>query len=630
MISLLSGNSRLLLTVDESGNWAHLYYPYPGLHQHLLSSRLGFFDETSKQFQWVGQDGQSHTRSGYLGGSNVGRTNLHLLDLEVTLDDMVHPNLDVIIRRITIKNPGGAARRLRVFQYQSLNVEGGLFQGTAYWDAERKTLNHYKRSYYFQLRGEPDFDNFSCGEHTLKGLQGSYVDAEDGELLGSVVSHGAADSVGQWNLRVGPGEEKTLHLFVMAERSRRLVNELHRALDGKDPSLYTAEAIEYGNHWMAKHKLADNSGLSDQATRVYDRSVIVIRDCQATNGSIIASPDPQTLKWGGDNYTYNWWRDGAYVSRAMSEVGLHRNAVSFLRFAAKCQEEEGYFVHRHFPDGSVGSTWHPPPFIQIDQTASVIDAVLRYYECSGRLDELMPSWELVRKAADFIMNYVDQTGLPKPSYDLWEEKKSINVYTVAMAIRGLRSAAQIGQALGKRVDYWTEAADRMENAAIPRFWNVTTSTLYKSLDSTDQTVDAAALLALLAGLLKPTDEHYARIVQTVEERLWSKPHGGLARYEGDQYYGRENPWIVCTLWLAQCHLALGNVERCRELIEWCAAHAGPTQLFPEQFDSETGHARSVTPLVWSHSTFIETVNAYIRRPNVVEKIPVTATIVAGV
>lgn len=613
MISLMSGNSRILLTVDERGTWAQLYYPHPGLDQHLLRARVGLYDEDSTEFAWLDEGGEAPIEMAYLEGSNAGRTTLRRLSLDICLDDMVHPNLDLVIRRITLKNLGPGARRIRVFHYQSLNVAGSLFQGTSYWDEQRKTLNHYKRSYYFQFWGRPDFDHYSCGEHTLKGLQGTYIDAEDGALQGNVISHGAADSVAQWNLSIGPGQELVVHLFVMIERSRSRVNQLHAGIQGRDAALYTAEAIDYSNHWMAGRKLVGAPNLSARVHDVYDRSVFVMRDCQSTSGAIIASPDPRTLKSGGDNYNYNWWRDGAYIARAMSEVGLHRNAVGFLRFAAKCQEEEGYFLHRHFPDGSVGSTWHPPPFLQVDQTASVIDAVLRYYECSGTLDELMPSWDLVRRAADFLMEFVDEQGLPKPSFDLWEERKAVNVYTVAAAIRGLSSAAKIGQALGKRVGLWTEAADRMQRAALAAFWNPAKSTFFKSLQPADDAIDSAGLLALLAGILPPTDERFGLVVRTVEARLWSKAHGGVARYEGDQYYGKENPWIICTLWLAQCHLMLGNMDRCKELIEWCAARAGSTHLLPEQMDSTTGAATSVIPLVWSHSTLVETVNAYLRR-----------------
>ncbi len=612
MISMLSGNGRALLTIDERGGWEQLFYPHPGLHQQLQHARLGLYDEDQDRFTWVDQEGPPPVEMTHLERTNICRSRLERMGLTLTVDNMVHPHLDMVIRRIQVNNPEDEDRKIRLFHYQNLHMAGPGYQETAYWDEERRSVTHYKRGYYFQLVGRPAFDHFTCGEHTLKGLEGSYVDAEDGTLEGNQISHGAADSVVQWDMEVPADGLGEAHLLMLIGGSRRDVNEFYRGIEGRPPDIYTSETQRYWRNWTSNREIGLADDLSETAREVYERSLFVLQDCQAANGSIIASPDSRTLKWGGDSYCYCWWRDGAIITQALSEVNLHRNTVAFLRFAAKAQEDEGYFLHRHFPDGSVGSTWHPPPFLQVDQTASVIEAARYFYECSGMVDELLPSWGLVRDAADFLMEFVDGQGLPRPSYDLWEEHKSVNTYTVATAIQGLRGAAEIGKALGKRSDFWDEASNRMHKVALDELWNPDKGAFYKSIQPTDDALDASVLLALQAGLLPPTHPRYEKIVDGIEDRLWVDGVGGIARYEGDQYYGHENPWIICTLWLARCRLALGQQERCLELIEWAASQAGPTRLLPEQLDRETGEPTSVTPLVWSHSTFIETLNAYTR------------------
>ena len=134
----------------------------------------------------------------------------------------------------------------------------------------------------------------------------------------------------------------------------------------------------------------------------------------------------------------------------------------------------------------------------------------------------------------------------------------------------------------------------------------------KSVDPVEDTIDASTLLTIKLGILEPGDARAERLVQTVERRLWVKKTGGVARYENDNYYGHENPWIICTLWLAEAHLLLGRTERTREMLEWAAKNASPTGLLPEQIDARTGEHTSVTPLVWSHSTFLDVVNKYHR------------------
>lgn len=612
MITLLTGNSRILLTIDEKGNWSNLYYPFAGQYQHLRSVKLGLFDETEDGFSWLGDDPAWTPEQDYYKGSNATRTIYVGPMLDVEVIDTVHSNHDLVIRRITVHNKTPDERRVRLFNYQSLMVAESMYQDTAYWDDERRTINHYKRNYYFQYMGSPSFDAFTCGEHTLKGLQGSYVDAEDGKLEGGRISHGAADSVVQWNLDVPAGGSKTVRLLVMLAHSRQDVNRFWKYLQGRDAEELETEAVAFWNNWIDHKDLATASTLSKTAHDVYMRSVFVLRNCASMNGSIIASPDPRTLKSGGDTYNYNWWRDGAYIAKAMDEVGLYENAHKFLKFAEKCQEEEGYFLHRHFPDGTVGSTWHPPPFIQIDQTASVIGAVWHHFKRHGDVDELLDLWPLVKRGSNFLETFVDSRGLPLASYDLWEERKAINAYSVAAVVHGLERAERISEQLGKSRGRWRKASQRMREAMLEHLWNDKRGCFYKSIDPLDETVDASTLLTIKLGILDPRDARAERLVQTVERRLWRKETGGVARYEGDTYYGHENPWLICTLWLAEAHLILGRPERTRELLEWTAATAGATGLLPEQLDGRTGEATSVTPLVWSHSTFLDVMNKYRR------------------
>ncbi|HUR69684.1 MAG TPA: glycoside hydrolase family 15 protein [Candidatus Thermoplasmatota archaeon] len=612
MITFLTGNSRVLLTIDEKGHWSNLYYPFAGQYQHLRAVKLGVFDVAEDTFAWLGEDASYAIEQDYYQGSNAARTfyNGPLLDVEVV--DTVHSNHDLVIRRVSVHNKTPVARSIRIFNYQSLMVQESMYQDTAYWDDTRKTINHYKRNYYFQYWGRPDFTSYTCGEHTLKGLQGSYVDAEDGKLEGGRISHGAADSVVQWDVEVPAGGTQHVRLLLMIGHSRKDVNRFWSLLEHRDPEELEREAIAFWNNWIDHKSAAIPGDLSEAVREVYKRSVFVLRNCSSVNGSIIASPDPRTLKSGGDTYNYNWWRDGGYIAKAMDEVGLYENAHRFLKFAQGAQEEEGYFLHRHFPDGTVGSTWHPPPFIQIDQTATVVSAVWHHFKRHGDVDQLLELWPVVKRAANWLEHYVDARGLPHPSYDLWEEKKAVNAYSVAAVIHGLERAERISEQLGKSRGRWRRASARMRDAMLSTMWNDKRGCFYKGIDPLDDTIDASTLLALKLGVLDPRDARAERLVQAVEKRLWVKATGGVARYENDSYYGHENPWIICTLWLAEAHLLLGRPEKTRELLEWTARTASPTALLAEQLDGRTGEHTSVTPLVWSHSTFLDVMNKYRR------------------
>ena len=99
-------------------------------------------------------------------------------------------------------------------------------------------------------------------------------------------------------------------------------------------------------------------------------------------------------------------------------------------------------------------------------------------------------------------------------------------------------------------------------------------------------------------------------MNAIEKEL-TRPSSGVARYTNDSYYGYMNSWMICTLWLAQWHIAVGNLTRAMELIVWCADHAHQTGLMPEQI-ADDGTIRSVLPLAWSHSMYVLAVLEYMK------------------
>ncbi|HKS59312.1 MAG TPA: glycoside hydrolase family 15 protein [Thermoplasmata archaeon] len=614
MIAQLAGNGRVLLALNDAGEWNDLFFPYPGQFQHLREMRLGLYDVQSSEFHWLrpGNGFSVSVPPSVVGSFPASVWSGH--GVTIAVEEIVHPNHDLVLRILRVC--AEESRRLRLFSYQSFNIAESLYQETAYVDPTASSLVHYKRGFYFEFFGDPPFDAAVCGEHTLKGLKGTYVDAEDGRLDGRTIAHGAADSVMQWNLDLTPPTEATIRIFLAVGRGGSTVHRLRDDVRARGPERFEVESKAYWRAWAARHLPARPDDLGDEAARLGRESVLVLKLSAGSNGSIIASPDTRSLVVGGDTYNYCWWRDGGYISQAMDISRLRELSARFLRFARACQSPDGSFAHRYFPDGEVGSTWHPPPFLQIDQTATVISATWHHLEHGADPDVLLELWPMVKSAANFLVEFRDRaTGLPSPSFDLWEERWGIHAYSAAAVAHGLDSAARIAEVLGKDVARWQTASEEVRERTVRSMWDSGLSRFVRSLDPRDERMDASILLALDLGLLEPSDPRYAETVEATERRLWSKNIGGLARYEGDEYYGHENPWVVCTLWLAATQLKLGHRDRCRELIDWAVAHATPTGLLPEQIDSVSGEPKSATPLVWSHATFLDLVDRYRRASN---------------
>jgi oligosaccharide amylase len=611
MITQLTGNGRILLTINEGGEWSDLFYPYPGEFQHLRDARIGIYDVADRKFSWLRHGGPFEITQVPDTSTSVPETQYRGMGLEVRDQEHVHPNHDLIVRAFRIRS--STDRKLRLFAYNSFKIEESMYQETAYVDPELHSVVHYKRNYYFELFSEPGFSRAVCGEHTLKGLRGTYVDAEDGLLEGGTISHGAADSAIQWDFDGRADREVVIRFYIALGRSLEATRRLRDYVRSGDPTRFEREAQAFWATWLARHPPQATPGLGDRPRRLYQASVLVLRHVAGQNGSIIASPDTASLIIGGDTYNYCWWRDGGYISKAMDEAGLYDNAHRFLKFAAQCQRPDGSFIHRHFPDGTIGSTWHPPPFLQIDQTGTVIAAVWHHFKLRADLDVLLDFWPMVKSAAEFLLKFRDlPTGLPRPSFDLWEEREGIHTYSTGVVAHALERASRIALELGKDGERYRQVAEAMREAAITHFWDDARGRFVRSINPRDDRLDASVLLALKLGLLPWTDPRARIAVDNIDARLWNKRVGGLARFEGDTYYGLENPWIICSLWLAEARLMLGDRDRCRDILQWVADHAEPGYLLPEQVDAQSGAARSATPLAWSHSTYVDVMHKYQR------------------
>jgi GH15 family glucan-1,4-alpha-glucosidase len=65
--------------------------------------------------------------------------------------------------------------------------------------------------------------------------------------------------------------------------------------------------------------------------------------------------------------------------------------------------------------------------------------------------------------------------------------------------------------------------------------------------------------------------------------------------------------MITTLWLAQFYIQSGRRDEALYLIDWVVERATKSGMLAEQADPNTGLGVGVSPLVWSHSTFAETI-----------------------
>ncbi len=653
--ALTLGNGSILVGIDHVGQVRDFYYPHVGLENHVGGSfvhRVGVFSPNpavggTGKLAWlsdpswkVSVGGREESLSSDIRAENRD------LGVSLTTNDLVYNEHNVFIRKVTIKNLQGVSRPIKIFFAHQFEIAESHRAHTAYYDPSAHAIIHYRGQRVFLINAKLEgraFDDYSTGVFDSEGKEGTHKDAEDGELAKNPIEHGLADSVIGLSDNFGPGEEKTVYYWVCVGKTHRYVKHLNTLVQEKSPAHIIKTTEDYWRAWINRRNFSFH-GLTPEMVALFKKSLFLIRAHTDRGGAIIASSDSSMMSQGGkDNYCYMWHRDGAFSVMALDRAGDFTICQRFFEFSNAVISEEGYFLHKYSPDKSLGSSWHgwidkethePRLPIQEDETALTIIALWKHYEFTKDLEfiELVYN-SLIRRAADFMVSYRDEkTGLPLGSNDLWEEKYGTHTFTAASVYGALVAASHFAEMLGKTKSQarFTETAHEIKEAILGNLYNESGGYFYKSLINKggkmfyDETVDASSAFGIFTfGVLPIDDMRLIRAMKKTEEELTVKTSiGGIARYQGDQYYKSSgelpgNPWIVTTLWLAEYLIAAAendrDMDRVRSIFSWVLSRADKSGALPEQVHPFTGAALSASPLVWSHAAFVHAVISYLNR-----------------
>jgi glucoamylase len=640
-------NGRLLVMFDREYRIRDVYFPHVGKENHGTGHVFRFGVWVDRQFSWMGREWTPEMH--YADSSMVTevRARNQRLGVELLCNDAVDFYENVLIRRVQITNLADRPREVRCFFHHDFHIRGNEVGDTALYSPEAEALLHYKEDRYFlincKVNGAIGVHHYACGTKEVAGAEGTWRDAEDGVLSGNPVAQGSVDSTLGVSLMVPARAAAAFYYWMAAARDFREASTINEVVRDKSPEELLRRTANFWRLWVCKDRRA-TADLPAPVVDRYKHSLLIIQSQIDHNGAILAANDTDISQLARDTYSYVWPRDGAFVSSALMHAGHAGAAERFLGFCSRVMSPNGYLRHKYNPDGSLASTWHgyvrdgkPALPIQEDETALVIWALGEYFELYRRIEETAPFYRgLVTRPADFLMNYVDQnTGLPLPSYDLWEERWGVHTFTVAAVIAGLRAAGRLSTEFGEteRAARYLAAAERMLGGARAVLWNeqeqrfARMATPDASGYTLDMTLDSSLFGLVLLGAVPADDPQATSTLQQVAAGLWVQTSvGGLARYQNDGYQQVErqdtkrvpgNPWFICTLWLARYRLqqarTLDELAPGLELLEWAARWAFPSGTMAEQLHPYTGDPLSVSPLTWSHAEYVRAVREYIAR-----------------
>ena len=634
---VMLGNGGLTIGLNEQGLVNDFYYPYVGLDNlcsaRSLNHKIGVWVDGS--FSWV-DDGSWDIAIDFEADALVSRISMKNTALSVELDfkDFIDFEYNCFARLVEVHNQSNKKRDIRLFMHQVFQISRAGRADTGLFVPDSNYILDYKGRcsllIYGQTTDDRVFDQFAIGNFGIEGKEGTYKDAEDGELSGSAVEHGGVDSVIRFALELEPEASQQVEYWIVAADSQYNAEKIHNRYLREKVSGRLQKTRDYWQEWLS----AGANGLHSVDKKYLDitkKSLMLIKVHSDKRGGIIASCDSSIYNYGRDYYSYVWPRDGAYAIWPLIRLGFQDEAKAFFEFCRDILTEDGYLMHKYQPDRSIGSTWHPllhgkqkELAIQEDETAIVLYMLGEYYARSKDVDFVRNLYvTFIQPAANFLTTFIDEaTNLPHASYDLWEEKFLTTTYSTAVVYQALMTAANFADEFELPDDgvHWREVAKQIMASSKALFdkeagYYRKGQLLQPDGSMTyDNTLDISSLYGVM--MFDMQNDKFDRVNQTadkINEMLADKsPSGGVPRYQNDHYFESSpafngNPWFVTTLWMAQYHIRSGDVDKARQYVDWTLQHTLSSGILSEQVNPTNGSPVSVAPLVWSHAELINTI-----------------------
>jgi len=645
-------NGNLLFNFDSDYQIRDVYFPFIGQENHSKGDPFRFGVWVDGRFSWMGPEWEKALR--YHDNSLVTDVFLknEFLGLELRCHDVVDVDLNVYIKKVEVTNLQGNERQVRLFFSHDFHLYGNDIGETAYFDPRTSSIIHYKANRYFLINccesEKCGVNHYACGDREVPERNGTWKDAEDGELGGNQISWGSTDSaIGIW-LQLPSGGKAEAFYWITAGTHYNEVAQLNRDVIEKTPDELIKRTLNYWGAWVNKESRSFGD-LSKSVTDIFERSLLILRTQIDNRGAIIAANDSDIVRFGKDTYSYMWGRDGAFVAAALAKAGYAHVCMKFFDFCARVLSEDGYLYQHYNPDGSLASNWHPwlvdgkavlP--IQEDSTALILWALWIHFESSKDIEFIRTLYDkLIKKSADFMVTNRDpETKLPIPCYDLWEERFGVHSFTVAAVIAGLRAAANFARLFqnASSAGKYNKVAEQMKEGLERHLYHTGLKRYARSgyrkdkVYELDEVIDVSLSGLTILGTLSPRDPRMVETMDAIRKQLWLKtPVEGCARYQNDVYHRQSdspadipgNPWFISTLWLGEYFIARAeSLQELREAIpylEWCGKNALPSGVLAEQVHPVTSSPLSVSPLTWSHSSFVWTVLQYADKYNSLKK-----------
>lgn len=635
---IVLSNGEMHVGINNYGMVHDFYYPYVGFENHSAGKNLRHHIGVwiGGKISWLYSSDWSFTFR-YPHSALIGHTIAKNEQLGIILefDDFVDANVSAFIRNIHVVNLFNEKREIRLFMHQAFSIgDSRSNTDTAQYLPGSNAILHYRGRRAFVISGEnsgESFDQYTVGLFGIEGKQGTYLDAEDGDLCQNNVEHGRVDSTIRFLINIEANSSKRVQYWIAAGMTINEALRIHKKIQEDGGIQFMTRTADWWHEWL-KPAYSVMANVDPGYKASFLQSIIIIKSQIDKHGAVIASTDTSMLNYSRDAYAYSWPRDGAYVLWPLIRIGYKDEALRFFEFSKRGLHPDGYLMHKYRADGALGSSWHPyihtnniiAPPIQEDETALTLYVFAQYYQLHPEINVLKEFYkDMVIPMANFLSEFVDKiSGLPKPSYDLWEQTFLTSTYTTAVTFAALNAASDLATAAhdDNNAVKWRIAAGQIQEAAHKYMFNEERKTFYRGINinngqiEKDPVVDCSSVFgSYMFGLFSSDSYEIKSSINTIKN-LFGINNGqeGLPRCENDEYRRTSqgitgNYWYITTFWLAQYYIDTGEIDKAKKILDWAKSHQSKTGVMGEQIDPITNEIISPAPLTWSHAEYITTI-----------------------
>ena len=616
----------MVVSYSKTGEMLRLMYPAVDYKQFIDFFHVGLRLNDSGMI-YLHNDINNTYKQYYVEDTNILKTEIYntYFNVNIVQTDFVLLKEPILVKRYEITNNSNLDLNANFLIYSSL-LSNHNNQVSGYEKDE--CLIQYTHDYNFCV-----FSKERMLASQINNSRENIMEGEIGDKDYIGMSNDSSVSYDMGILKAGEKKKFELFLYVKENDSKYNLHEIENNIE-RIKTIDTDREYQITKSYWRKYLKAHNKLPLKQAKNTYYERIETIYNRTVLLYSILTNPstggvsagievDEEKTKCG--RYSYCWPRDAIFITQAMDIIGMEKDTEKFYKtFCRNTQSKNGMWEQRFYTDGRLAPSWG----YQIDETASVVFGVFKHYERTKDEKFLKDNLKMCEKAVDFLLKYVENLDKNNPkmqaSYDIWEENEGVHAYSLASIYSAFECLTKMYEVLKPSFENNRIKLEKMRNEelevreALVKVKEYINKNLYDTkrnsfIRSCDGKMDISLLgLCVPFKVFSPKEKHMCNTVEKMSMLLRTYT-GGYLRYEGDNYMGGKNPWVISNLWLACYYLETGENKKAKECFDFVVATSLENGMLAEQIDNSTMKPAWVLGLGWSHAMFIITLEKLLKK-----------------